>query len=408
LNCTPILSFLPPAIVGCQRLAGRRRNHPLHTCPKTEMFWCTFGKKEEGHTVQPPYLDSAGTYALIPHPGYVGARCVLTECQAPKVLAVAQLKVTLQYSRALQDALRPHAVRQDHRPGDAFQHLPARCRPTRPLGGGDDAFDTFFSETGAGKHVPRAVMADLVRADRPRPAAMRSGSLSGTHSPIAQVRRRTCSSTRPLDLLIHSPTRPVNLLAHSTAHPLAHSPLAHSPLAHSPLAHSPVDHSPCQPLAHLLPGRKSKLYFTIFPSPQVTCRPTRPSTRRRLQHLPARWCDKATRRRRRRLRHLLLRDLLAHSTAYPLAHSPLVHSPVDHSPCQPLTHLLHGRKSKLCFTIYPSPQVPTAVVKSGGASSSPSSSPSSSSLPSSATLTFLLVFAPFFGGTGEQAAKVRV
>ena len=52
-------------------------------------------------------------------------------------------------------------------------------------------------------------------------------------------------------------------------------------------------------------------------------------------------CDKATRRRRRRLRHLLLRDLLAHSTAYPLAHSPLVHSPVDHSPCQPLTHLLH-------------------------------------------------------------------
>ena len=67
-------------------------------------------------------------------------------------------------------------------------------------------------------------------------------------------------------------------------------------------------------------------------------------------------CDKATRRRRRRLRHLLLRDLLAHSTAYPLAHSPLVHSPVDHSPCQPLTHLLHGRKSKLCFTIYPSPQ----------------------------------------------------
>ena len=53
-------------------------------------------------------------------------------------------------------------------------------------------------------------------------------------------------------------------------------------------------------------------------------------------------CDKATRRRRRRLRHLLLRDLLAHSTAYPLAHSPLVHSPVDHSPCQPLTHLLRS------------------------------------------------------------------
>lgn len=28
-------------------------------------------------------------------------------------------------------------------------------------GGGDDAFNTFFSETGAGKHVPRAVFVDL-------------------------------------------------------------------------------------------------------------------------------------------------------------------------------------------------------------------------------------------------------
>lgn len=29
------------------------------------------------------------------------------------------------------------------------------------MGGGDDAFNTFFSETGAGKHVPRAVFVDL-------------------------------------------------------------------------------------------------------------------------------------------------------------------------------------------------------------------------------------------------------
>lgn len=29
------------------------------------------------------------------------------------------------------------------------------------MGGGDDAFNTFFSETGAGKHVPRAVFLDL-------------------------------------------------------------------------------------------------------------------------------------------------------------------------------------------------------------------------------------------------------
>ncbi|KAF2880685.1 hypothetical protein ILUMI_25487, partial [Ignelater luminosus] len=33
--------------------------------------------------------------------------------------------------------------------------------PDQVCGGGDDSFNTFFSETGAGKHVPRAVMVDL-------------------------------------------------------------------------------------------------------------------------------------------------------------------------------------------------------------------------------------------------------
>ncbi|KAJ9516205.1 hypothetical protein QJQ45_024646 [Haematococcus lacustris] len=31
----------------------------------------------------------------------------------------------------------------------------------KTIGGGDDAFNTFFSETGAGKHVPRAIFLDL-------------------------------------------------------------------------------------------------------------------------------------------------------------------------------------------------------------------------------------------------------
>jgi hypothetical protein len=35
------------------------------------------------------------------------------------------------------------------------------CAAVRTIGGGDDAFNTFFSETGAGKHVPRCVMVDL-------------------------------------------------------------------------------------------------------------------------------------------------------------------------------------------------------------------------------------------------------
>lgn len=29
------------------------------------------------------------------------------------------------------------------------------------VGGGEDAFNTFFSETGTGKHVPRAIFVDL-------------------------------------------------------------------------------------------------------------------------------------------------------------------------------------------------------------------------------------------------------
>ena len=31
----------------------------------------------------------------------------------------------------------------------------------KTVGGGDDSFNTFFSETGSGKHVPRAVFVDL-------------------------------------------------------------------------------------------------------------------------------------------------------------------------------------------------------------------------------------------------------
>ena len=33
--------------------------------------------------------------------------------------------------------------------------------PSDKLNGGDDSFTTFFAETGAGKHVPRAVFIDL-------------------------------------------------------------------------------------------------------------------------------------------------------------------------------------------------------------------------------------------------------
>lgn len=46
----------------------------------------------------------------------------------------------------------------------------------KTIGGGDDSFNTFFSETGAGKHVPRAVFVDL------EPTVIGECSVSGTES----------------------------------------------------------------------------------------------------------------------------------------------------------------------------------------------------------------------------------
>lgn len=61
----------------------------------------------------------------------------------------------------------------------------------KTIGGGDDAFNTFFSETGAGKHVPRCVFVDLeVR----RPACDRRAvcaGLGGAGSGFAAVQHPT-------------------------------------------------------------------------------------------------------------------------------------------------------------------------------------------------------------------------
>lgn len=48
----------------------------------------------------------------------------------------------------------------------------------KTVGGGDDSFNTFFSETGAGKHVPRAVYVDLepTVVDEVRTGTYRYGS----------------------------------------------------------------------------------------------------------------------------------------------------------------------------------------------------------------------------------------
>merc|ERR1712205_275911 len=68
----------------------------------------------------------------------------------------------------------------------------------KTIGGGDDAFNTFFSETGAGKHVPRAVFLDLSQ-----PSLMRlelvptdNSSIQSNLSPV----KKMLPTTSPEDI----------------------------------------------------------------------------------------------------------------------------------------------------------------------------------------------------------------
>jgi hypothetical protein len=74
----------------------------------------------------------------------------------------------------------------------------------KTIGGGDDAFNTFFSETGAGKHVPRAVFLDLEVRKRPGVGQcppncpLPCGGLGRAYRPSAPPRRAPAASLRPL------------------------------------------------------------------------------------------------------------------------------------------------------------------------------------------------------------------
>jgi hypothetical protein len=67
----------------------------------------------------------------------------------------------------------------------------------KTIGGGDDAFNTFFSETGAGKHVPRAIFLDL------EPTVV---------SPALRPHEHHCG---PLGCMLCSPTRDLHYLTTS-------------------------------------------------------------------------------------------------------------------------------------------------------------------------------------------------
>merc|ERR1712054_634830 len=106
----------------------------------------------------------------------------------------------------------------------------------KTIGGGDDAFNTFFSETGAGKHVPRCVFLDL------EPTV------------IDEVRTGTYRQLFHPEQLISGKEDAANNFARG----------------HYTIGREIVDL--CLDRIRKLAdnGKKSKLGFTVYPSPQVS------------------------------------------------------------------------------------------------------------------------------------------
>eukprot|EP00091_Calanus_sinicus_P003558 TRINITY_DN1372_c0_g1_i4.p1 TRINITY_DN1372_c0_g1~~TRINITY_DN1372_c0_g1_i4.p1 ORF type:complete len:136 (-),score=40.61 TRINITY_DN1372_c0_g1_i4:107-514(-) len=72
----------------------------------------------------------------------------------------------------------------------------------KTVGGGDDSFNTFFSETGAGKHVPRAVFVDLEPTviDEVRTGTYRNSSILSNLLPARKMLLTTMQEdTTPLE-----------------------------------------------------------------------------------------------------------------------------------------------------------------------------------------------------------------
>ncbi|KAI3981458.1 hypothetical protein MKX01_007385 [Papaver californicum] len=134
----------------------------------------------------------------------------------------------------------------------------------KTVGGGDDAFNTFFSETGAGKHVPRSIFVDL------EPAV------------IDEVRAGTYRQLFHPEQLISGKEDAANNFArgHYTRFLVFHAVGGGtgSGLGSLLLERLSVDY-----------GKKSKLGFTVYPSPQVSTSVVEPynsvlSTRSLLEH----------------------------------------------------------------------------------------------------------------------------
>jgi tubulin alpha len=164
----------------------------------------------------------------------------------------------------------------------------------KTIGGGDDAFNTFFSETGAGKHVPRAIYVDLeptvcdeVRTGTYRQLFHPEQIISGKEDAANNYARGHYTIGKEIVDLVLDRIRKLAdsctglqgfLVFHATGGGTG------SGLGALLLERLSVDY-----------GRKSKLSFAVSPSPQVSTAVVEPynsvlSTHALLEHTDVTFC----------------------------------------------------------------------------------------------------------------------
>ncbi|NXQ96777.1 TBA1C protein, partial [Sagittarius serpentarius] len=112
----------------------------------------------------------------------------------------------------------------------------------KTIGGGDDSFNTFFSETGAGKHVPRAVFVDL------EPTVI---------DPVVSAAAQLNMSLPPSLVSPHQADQCTGLQGFLVFHSFGGG--TGSGFTSLLMERLSVDY-----------GKKSKLEFSIYPAPQVS------------------------------------------------------------------------------------------------------------------------------------------
>merc|ERR1711906_30946 len=139
----------------------------------------------------------------------------------------------------------------------------------KTIGGGDDAFNTFFSETGAGKYVPRTVFVDLeptvideVRTDTYRQLFHPEQLISGKEDAANNFARGHYTVGKEIvDLVLDRIRKLADNCTGLQGFMIFHAIGGGTGSGH------------CALLSELLSvdyGKKSKLGFTILPSPQIS------------------------------------------------------------------------------------------------------------------------------------------